>query len=135
MVCALLKTIFRNERTFNKAATVLTIHNISEQGIFDRWNFNFTGLPWNYFNWHYFEFYGKMNLLKAGIAFADKLSALSPAIASQIQTKEFGYSLDELLHSRSEDIVGISFDSEDSPKLFKNLYKAASKKKQETLKS
>jgi len=105
MLPVYLKTLY--EESFPETASVLSLHNIAYQGVFDQWDFNFTGLPWDYFNWKYFEFYGKMNLLKGGIVFADKLNTVSPTYAKEIQTKEFGCGLEEPLSHRSADIVGI----------------------------
>ena len=48
-----------------------------------------------------------MNLLKAGIATADCLTAVSPTYAREIQTPEQGFGLDGLLRYRSADLVGI----------------------------
>ncbi|MCX7703163.1 MAG: glycogen synthase GlgA [Planctomycetota bacterium] len=106
-VCAYLKTLYKDEPLFDRTSSVLTLHNLANQGIFDHWDFNFVGLPWEYFTWHYFEYYGKTNLLKGGIAFADKLNTVSPTYAKEIQTKEYGCGLEGVLLSRSKDLVGI----------------------------
>lgn len=50
---------------------------------------------------------GRVNMMKAGIAFADKITAVSPTYAREIQTPEFGSGLEEVLKSRAEDLVGI----------------------------
>ena len=39
-----------------------------------------TGLDWKYFNWKQLEFFGDLNLLKAGLVFADTLTTVSPAL-------------------------------------------------------
>src|SRR5262249_4545845 len=53
------------------------------------------------------EFFGRVNFLKAGIVFADALSTVSKAYAQEIQTPEYGFGLDGLLHSRSGVLRGI----------------------------
>ena len=45
------------------------------------------------------EFWGKVNLLKAGIVFADALTTVSRKYAEEIQTPEYGFGLDGLLRS------------------------------------
>jgi len=66
-----------------------------------------TGLDWKYFNLHQMEFYGKLNLLKTGIIFADWLTAVSPTYAKEIQTEALGCGLDGALRQRSEHLTGI----------------------------
>jgi starch synthase len=53
------------------------------------------------------EFHGKVNMMKAGISFADTITAVSPTYSKEIQTPEFGYGLEGVLRSRSEQLVGI----------------------------
>ena len=65
---------------YENIASLLTIHNLAYQGIFWHWDMLLTGLDWRYFNWHQMEFYGKLNLLKTGISFADGLTTVSPTI-------------------------------------------------------
>jgi len=66
-----------------------------------------TGLDWKYFNLHQMEFYGKLNLLKTGIVFADWLTTVSPTYAKEIQTEALGCGLDGVLRQRSEHLTGI----------------------------
>jgi starch synthase len=53
------------------------------------------------------ELNGRVNMMKAGIACADTITAVSPTYAKEIQTPEFGYGLDEVLRRRSKDLTGI----------------------------
>lgn len=87
--------------------TVLTIHNLAYQGTFPAWRYIFTNLPWDYFNVDGAEFYGQMNCLKAGIAFADLVTTVSPRYAREITTPEFGCGLEGLLQKRQDALVGI----------------------------
>jgi len=50
---------------------------------------------------------GRVNMMKAGIASADTITAVSPTYAKEIQTPEFGYGLEGVLKARSNDLVGI----------------------------
>src|SRR5262249_55049269 len=61
--------------------TVFTIHNLAHQGIFWSLDFPMTNLPWQFFTPDGLEFYGQMNLLKAGLAFSDLLTTVSPKYA------------------------------------------------------
>jgi starch synthase len=53
------------------------------------------------------EFYGQINFLKAGIAYADRITTVSPTYASEIQLPPGGWGLDGLLAQRSRDLTGI----------------------------
>jgi starch synthase len=92
---------------FAKTASVLSIHNLGYQGLYSKRSFPYFGLPWELFHGAGFEFYDKINLLKAGMTNADCLTTVSPTYAREIQTPEFGFGLDGLLRFRSENLVGI----------------------------
>jgi starch synthase len=65
------------------------------------------GLGWELFTPRGVEFYGKINLMKAGLLFADVLSTVSATYSREIQTPEFGYGLEGVLYDRREDLYGI----------------------------
>jgi len=92
---------------FAKTASALTIHNLGYQGVYPKETFLSFGLDWDQFHNAGFEFYDKVNLLKAGIRCADCLSTVSPSYSREIQTPDFGFGLDGLLRFRSSDLVGI----------------------------
>lgn len=91
----------------NPPPTCLTIHNLAYQGTFPAWRYMFTNLPWDYFNVDGAEFYGQMNCLKAGIAFADLVTTVSPRYAREITTPEYGCGLEGLLQARQNVLIGI----------------------------
>jgi starch synthase len=66
-----------------------------------------TGLDKSLFNQEVLEFYGQMNLLKAGITSADALSTVSESYAADITTEEFGFGLDGIIRKRVSDLSGI----------------------------
>jgi starch synthase len=53
------------------------------------------------------EFYGKLNLMKAGLVFADGITTVSPQYATEIQSPAFGYGLETVLQYRSPMLRGI----------------------------
>ncbi len=91
----------------NPPPSILTIHNLAYQGTFPAWRYTYTNLPWDYFNSDGVEFYGQMNCLKAGIAFADLVSTVSPRYAREITTVEYGCGLEGLLQVRQDVLIGI----------------------------
>jgi starch synthase len=87
--------------------TLLTIHNIAYQGIFWSLDFPILGLPWELFNYRQLEFHGNINFLKAGIVFSDRITAVSPSYAREIQTSTYGAGLQGVLSERRKDLLGI----------------------------
>ncbi len=102
-----LKILYKNDTFFKEAKSILTIHNLAYQGIFPKDKFSVLGIDWQYFSLHYLEFYGKVNLLKGGIVFADMVSTVSPTYARQIQTPAFGCGLEGVLQQKGDRLVGI----------------------------
>ena len=94
-------------REFAGTASVLSIHNLGYQGVYDKGCFPALGLPWELFHGAGLEYYDRVNLLKGGVSEADALSTVSPTYAREIQTPELGAGLDGLLRHRSADLVGI----------------------------
>lgn len=88
-------------------AIVFTVHNLAFQGLFWHFDMEMTGLPWSVFTPEGVEFYGKINLMKAGITSADVVSTVSRKYSKEIQTKEFGCGLEGVLRARRNDIFGI----------------------------
>ena len=102
-----LRTLYRNDPFFEKTKTLLTIHNLAYQGVFPRTTMLRLGLPVDLYNSEQLEFYGSINLLKAGIVFADKLSTVSEKYSQEIRTVEFGCGLEGVLNKRAADLTGI----------------------------
>jgi starch synthase len=84
-----------------------TIHNLAYQGVFPASQYPLTNLPWDFFTHAGVEFYGRLNCLKAGIAFANAITTVSPRYAREITTEEFGAGLDGLLRQRQDLLFGI----------------------------
>jgi starch synthase len=85
----------------------LTIHNLAYQGNFPAEKFLLANLPQTYFQPDGAEFYGTLNCLKAGIAYADLLTTVSPRYAREITTEEFGCGLDGVLRRRQNVLFGV----------------------------
>ncbi|MCD6583920.1 MAG: glycogen synthase [Candidatus Omnitrophica bacterium] len=102
-----LKILYKNDKFFNGSKSILTIHNLAYQGIFDKEKFSYLGISWDYFSLNYLEFYGKINLLKGGIVFSDMVNTVSPTYAKQIQTPDYGCGLDGVLREKRERLLGI----------------------------
>lgn len=97
--------------------TVFTIHNMAYQGIFGGLTASILQLPAQLLSQDGLEFHGMMSFIKGGIAYADKITTVSPTYAQEIQTSKFGYGLEGLLTYRNDDLTGIinGIDAEWNP--------------------
>ncbi len=104
-----LKTTYKNDEFFKNTRTVLTLHNLAYQGIFPLEKAKKVEIPEDYIRpGKEFEFYGKLNLLKGGILFADILNTVSEKYAQEITTDpDMGFGFEQILASRKKDLVGI----------------------------
>lgn len=87
--------------------TVFTIHNLGYQGVFDKRVVEELQIGWDAFTPWGLEFYDQVNFMKAGLAFADVLTTVSPTYAHEIQGPEQGFGLDGMLRDRSDRLFGI----------------------------
>jgi starch synthase len=108
--------------------TVFTIHNLAYQGSFSAFDFDRTNLPREYFSPPGVEFYGRLNLMKAGIVMAHQVTTVSPRYAQEIQSWQFGCSLENVLRSHKHKLTGIIngvdyhlWDPKTDPRLARNF--------------
>ena len=104
---AYLKTEYAGQPGYENMVSLLTVHNLSYQGMFWHWDMELTGLDWKYFNWKQMEFFGQLNLLKTGLAFADAVNTVSPRYADEIQSAPLGCGLEGMLMYRRDTLSGI----------------------------
>jgi len=87
--------------------TVFTIHNLAYQGLFDKGVLKELDISEQYFKMDGLEFHGKVNFLKAGIAYGDAVTTVSPSYAQEILTQEFGCGLDGFLEYHKDKLSGV----------------------------
>ena len=104
---AYVKTLYSHEAAFRSTGTVFTVHNLGYQGLFWNHDLPLTGLGWELFTPKGVEFYGKLNVLKAGLVFSDILTTVSDTYSREIQTPEYGHGLEGVLYERRADLYGI----------------------------
>ncbi len=102
-----LKTLRAGAPAVAQSRSLFTIHNLGYQGIFPAETMSLTGLGGEHFTMHGLEFYGQINMLKAGIVGADEITTVSPTYAREIMTTEQGFGLEGVLRSRRESLRGI----------------------------
>jgi starch synthase len=89
-------------------AAVQVVHNNAYQGRFASQSMSLTGLPAELFHPEGLEAWGTLCLLKGGIGWADRIVAVSPTYAQEIQTSEFGEGLEGAYRARAHRLVGIA---------------------------
>lgn len=108
LIPAYLKTLYTNDSFFKHVKTIFTIHNMAYQGAFPPESFQKTGLPKQHFGPDGVEAYGKFNMLKAGLQYADMITTVSEKYAEEIcGSEEFGAGLQGLLAHRKKHLRGI----------------------------
>ena len=108
LIPALLKTVYKDNQHINDIKTVLTIHNLAHQGIFNKSSFKMTGMPDSVFEEQSKNQNGKFNFLKTGLMYADKITTVSPTYAKEIiEDKELNKGLEDVITKRKKDFVGI----------------------------
>lgn len=87
LIPVFLKDKFREGEFFANMKSIMTIHNLKFQGVWDMNTVkNITGLPDYYFTPDKLEAYGDANYLKGGLVYADALTTVSPTYAEEIKT-------------------------------------------------
>ncbi|WP_330178223.1 glycogen synthase GlgA [Candidatus Vondammii sp. HM_W22] len=91
-----------------RARTVITIHNLAYQGVFDIKLVDSLWLPPEAVREiEGVEFHDQLSFLKAGLRFADSITTVSPTYAREIQDPFFGCGLEGLLQHRFDRLEGI----------------------------
>src|SRR5947207_948687 len=87
--------------------TVLTLHHVADQGSFWGLDFALTNLPARFFTLHGLEFFGRLNFLKSGILFADRITTVSEHYRREILTPPGGCGLDGVLRENAHRLTAI----------------------------
>ena len=107
LVPVFLKTWDRVLSPLSETASVLTIHNIGYQGVYPPDVLPYIGVSGDHFHPGALEDHGKINLLKAGINYADAITTVSPTHAQEILQPEGGMGMAPFLNNRRADLAGI----------------------------
>ena len=78
-----LKSHLAWDKLFQRTKSVLTIHNVAHQGVYDREAYPYLGLGWESFTPDAFEDHGRINMLKGGLRHADVANTVSPTHARE----------------------------------------------------
>lgn len=108
LIPVFLKDKFHDGEFFASMKSIMTIHNLKFQGVWDMKTVkNITGLSDYYFTPDKLEAYGDANYLKGGLVYADAITTVSPTYAEEIKTPFYGENLNGLMCARAHDLRGI----------------------------
>jgi starch synthase len=108
LVPVYLRTQFENT-ALSSAKTILTIHNLRFQGVYDIGTIRYwSGLPDYVFDLGALKTgYKDANMMKGGLAYANVITTVSQTYAGEIQTPFYGENLDGHLRYHSGKLLGI----------------------------
>jgi starch synthase len=102
-----LRTQLARDARYAQVGTVLSVHNAGYQGHYRPNVMEDLGLPWSLFNYRQLEWHGQLNLLKAGLVFADAVVTVSPNHAEELRTADGGFGLHDVFSSLGNRFTGI----------------------------
>jgi starch synthase len=102
-----LRTLYAAHPVLAGTPSVLTIHNLAYQGLFEPDWLPRLDLGWDELAVDRLEYWGRISFLKGGINGARIVTTVSRRYAQEMQTPELGFGLDGVLRARAADLVGI----------------------------
>ena len=107
LALAYLRTWYGGSAFHREVSTILTVHNAGFQGHYSPETMGDVGLDPALYNFGQFEWYGRMNLLKGGMSFADGVTTVSMTHADELRTPEGGFGLHDDFVQKGDRFVGI----------------------------
>ncbi|MDP2957566.1 MAG: glycogen/starch synthase [Longimicrobiales bacterium] len=102
-----LRTVYAGHPFHDAVACVLSVHNAGYQGLFGGEIIPEIGLPPEVWHWSRMEYYGKLNWLKGGLAYADWVTTVSPTHAHELRTPAGGFGLHDFFIALGDRLQGI----------------------------
>ena len=97
----------RSRAKWERAATVLTIHNMAHQPRFPFEGLEHIGLDERYFKRDGLEDFGEINPFKGGLYHSTMITTVSPRYAEEIRNQPAACGLEDVVRFRAGDLVGI----------------------------
>jgi starch synthase len=102
-----LRTVLDGDPYYDRIASVLTVHNAGYQGHYGQEVLPEVDVSPHLFTWDRLEWYGKVNLLKGGLVYADMVTTVSPTHARELRTRAGGFGLHDTFNQLQDRFVGI----------------------------
>lgn len=103
-----LHTTLAGDASYARVRCVLSVHNAAFHGHFPPEVLPVVGLPGELYDWRFLEWYGRVNYLKGGMAFADAVVTVSPNHAAELRTAVGGFGLHEAFRALGDRLYGIT---------------------------
>lgn len=107
LVAVYLNALYRPLGLFSRAPTVLTLHNVAHQGLFDASAFGELELAPRWLSGWALEWHGHLSLLKGGIMQCERLTTVSPTYARELLQDGGAAGMELPLRHRHQDLHGI----------------------------
>ncbi|MBQ8144576.1 MAG: glycogen synthase GlgA [Butyricicoccus sp.] len=108
VVPVFLNTLFQGNEFYRGIRTVMTVHNLRFQGVWDIPTLKtYTGLPDEVFTMDCMEFNRDANMLKGGLTMSDRITTVSDTYAKEITYQFYGEGLDGLMRAKEDILRGI----------------------------
>lgn len=108
LVPVYLKDVFEQGEYYKNIKTIMTIHNLKFQGVWDvKTMKDIAGLSDYYFTIDKLRVGKDGNYLKGGIVYSDYVTTVSDTYAEEIKTEFYGEKLDGLMRARNNSLMGI----------------------------
>ncbi len=102
-----LRNLAKGDPYADGVTTVLSVHNGGFQGHFPPENLPGMGLPMDLYRMEVMEWYGRANILKAGLVFTDMATTVSPSHAFELRTEDGGFGLHHTFLGLHDRLVGV----------------------------
>jgi len=102
-----LRALKGGDPWYDAIRTVLSVHNAGYQGHYPASLRHALGVPDALFSYRHLEWYGKLNLLKGGLVFADAAVTVSPNHSHELRTPGGGFGLQEVFSWMGPRFTGI----------------------------
>ena len=107
ILAPILRLKYAGDSFFQNTKVVFTIHNLAYHGYFSPGCVQKFDLPSEVMRFDGMEFQGMASFLKAGLQYSDFITTVSPTYAEEIQTREYGFGMEEILRHLNYKLLGI----------------------------
>lgn len=102
-----IKDYARGDEFYSGIKTVFTIHNLKYQGLFPPSILELAGISEEYYHNEGLKYYDKVNFMKAGIVYCDRLTTVSESYAEEIRYEFYGEHLQGIIRLHEWKLRGI----------------------------
>ncbi len=102
LIPAYAKLIYGEDGFFANTKFIYTVHDLQQQGVFDKSVFEASGLPKSAWSEDGVMHGNKVNFTKAGVRYADLVTTISPSTAEAALTRDGGHGLQSVFEAKKK---------------------------------